>query len=297
LINSRFFDEARIRKRLFGGKMSTPTFEENDGQKFCVICGTSPASHINVGSAASFVIWWNKKVHSDFFCARCAEAIYLSHQKRSGRGGWFGPISFVYTVFSLIRNRIAIAAHRKQIPVVVHEGELYRRPAAKIRRDVPTVIITLLVIGTIAGAIITGMVSSANGSTYTDDTSAADSENMSLWTDINSGDCILALPSGNQAAGLETTDCTSVHSYQIFAKPNSGLDAWSRAALISEAESLCANASSRIDSDATASLSPEPDFPYFFPTKDSWDSGARDIECLIGNPSYQLTESLLITKK
>ena len=252
-------------------------------------CGKAPASFITVGSAGSFVIWWTKKKHSNFYCGICAESVYLEHQKRSGRQGWFGPISFVYTVFSLLRNRIAIASHRREVPLVEHEGQLFQRPKAKIRRDLPTVLIAGVVLLLVTAIIVNWQVTSArNASAIVDDATAT-----SPWSSLDAGDCIVDLEDLESTTSLMWTDCSNAHKYQIFAVGKSQLSAWSEARLGNEADEICSSSTDKIDREYLSTLTQEPEVIYYYPTEVSWAEGDRGLACVLGNDKYKLVRSVL----
>lgn len=150
-------------------------------------------------------------------CPICAEGAYLQSQKTAGKFGWWGPISFVYTLFSIFRNKASIRAHRKNLPWVVLEGELFPRPLLKARKDAPTRIVSGLVlfalVATPSWAWWQGRYRDFDGKVF-----------RSFETDLHEGrvgDCVATSVSemqdydnGNWTVTL--IPCSEPHNYQIY---------------------------------------------------------------------------------
>jgi len=190
-------------------------FDEPNRFLACAVCGNFPAHSLKASSSASFVLFWRRRYINEVLCPICAEYAYIENQKRSGRFGWWGPISFIYTLYSLIRNKVQISGHRKQVPLIFIDGEPHRRPIVQIRRDFPTVAVTLVVFLTLAAVPAWNW--------YSNQYRNADGEvtkvYIASWEEVRAGDCVGITPSQiqkeKQPETVELLPCSMPHHYQV----------------------------------------------------------------------------------
>ena len=180
----------------------------------CAVCGNFPAHRLKASSSASFVLFWRRRYINEVLCPMCAEYAYIENQKRSGRFGWWGPVSFIYTLFSLIRNKVQISGHRKQVPLIFIDGEPHRRPIVQIRRDFPTVAVTLLVFLALVAVPTWNWYSSQ----YRNADGNVTEVYFASWEEVRAGDCVGFTPSQMQKESIpepvELLPCSMPHHYQ-----------------------------------------------------------------------------------
>jgi hypothetical protein len=264
--------------------------ENIENNKSCLVCGNPASAYLRISSSASRVIWWNKQLFRGNACAICAEQIYLHNQKRNGRQGWWGPISFLYTIYALIRNRFAIQTHRKLLPTIEHEGVTYARPEFKITRDVPTIALTLLAL-----SVVVGIVLSVNESVrpITRDNFGQVTEVKFVSMDeLRLGDCVTAAPE-ELTSQLEVTACADEHRWQVFGIGSSTLVSYDDSGSARDADEVCGSFAARVNMDKLEQQQFEMEAMHYSPTALSWSKGDRRVVCLIGSGSQLFTGDLL----
>jgi hypothetical protein len=267
----------------------------------CAICGATPAAYLVASSAAARFLWWNRQYFAQPACAICAEQIYIAAQKRNGRQGWWGLISFFYTAFSLVRNKLSIEAHRKSIPYVVHEGEVYSRPKLQIRTDTPTVIATIGFVLLIAYIAVYSV--EASKPVPRNSQGQVTAQAQADWKELKLGDCVTTAGQGSDIKSLEVTACKTDHSWQVFGMGtltgnefgigNPADNVFNEKAISKEAKRICDKATKAIDSKLTSQLNVDLSTLTYLPTEASWTNGDYGVTCLVGNEGYNFGYSFL----
>ena len=155
-------------------------------------------------------------------------------------------------------------------------------------------VIRSIVIGVAGTGLAASMAASLGGfdnTTRDDDGQITDSGKISVFN-VQIGDCL----KDGDLANLETqgtvtesvgVPCTEPHKYEVFGeKVVSDLEAFSRVAVISEAEEFCLSAfQSYIGIAYKDSLF---EFTYLFPSANTWSNGDKEITCLVESGSNQM---------
>ena len=257
----------------------------------CAICGATPAAYLAASSAAARFLWWNRQLFAQPACAICAEQIYLAAQKRNGRQGWWGIVSFFYTVFSAIRNKLSIEAHRKSIPYIAHEGELYSRPKLHIRNDTPTVIASIGFVLLMAFLIIYS--AEASKPIPRNSQGQVTAKAQADWTELKLGDCVTTAGEGGNIASLEVTPCSRAHSWQVYGVGETTGTTFNSKAVSAEAKKICQAAQDAIDTEITDAQKVDLHALDYLPTEASWANGDRGVTCLVGNSDFNFSTSFL----
>jgi hypothetical protein len=257
----------------------------------CSICGDSPAAYLVVSSAAARFLWWNRQVFQQPVCAMCAERIYLEVQKRNGRQGWWGFISFFYAAFSAVRNKLSIEAHRKSIPLIVYEGHVYPRPKLHIRSDAGTVIASIGFVLLIA--FIAFYSEQASKPIPRNSQGQVTAPALGAVSELKVGDCLPTAGEGNTVSSLDLTPCTNDHSWQVFGIGKLTGRNYSHKAVSDNASAICNKAIERIDRTITDQLNVKLNTLTLQPTESSWQDGERLVSCLVGSESYKFANSFL----
>ena len=257
----------------------------------CSICGDSPAAYLVVSSAAARFLWWNRQVFQQPVCAMCAERIYLEVQKRNGRQGWWGVISFFYAAFSAVRNKLSIEAHRKSIPYVVHEGEVYSRPKLHIRNDVPTVLASIGFVALMAYIAIYSV--EASKPVPRNSQGQVTAQAQADWKELKLGDCVTKAGQGSDIKSLEVAPCSAAHSWQVYGVGHIPDATFSQKTVSAEAKKICDDAQESINHNITDELKVDLKLVDYLPTEASWTNGDRGVNCLVGNSDFQFSSSFL----
>lgn len=267
----------------------------------CAICGASPAAYLTVSSASSRIIWWTKRIFDQPACAVCAEHIYLTAQKRNGRQGWWGVISFFYAAFSAIRNKISIESHRKSIPFIDFEGEQFPRPKLHIRSDKATVLASIGFLALLVYIVVYSM--QASTTVPRNSRGQVTAQAQADWSELKLGDCVTSASKGSEVVSLEVTSCTANHSWQVFKVAtltgnefgigNPAENTFNKEAISKEARRICENATTAIDTKITNQLDVELSPISYLPSEASWSNGDYGVTCLYGNESYNFVSSFL----
>lgn len=257
----------------------------------CAICGATPAAYLAASSAAARFLWWNRRLFAQPACAICAEQIYLESQKRNGRQGWWGIISFFYAVFSAIRNKLSIEAHRKSIPGIAHEGKIYSRPKLHIRNDAPTVIASIGFLVLVASLAIYSI--EATKPIPRNSQGQVTAQADAAWTEVKVGDCVNNATVGTSVTSLGVIPCSTEHSWQIYAIKNSAETQYNDKSIATEAALFCKNSQNVIDLSIIENLNVDLSTLSYRPTESSWNNDDRGITCLVGNKDSSFTYTLL----
>ena len=217
--------------------------------------------------------------------------MYLVSQKRNGRQGLWGIIPFFYAIYSVIRNRASIAAHRGAIPFIVFEGNVYPRPKLHIRKDAPTLLAVFGFALLITSVIIYNVQN--NQPIPRDTRGQVTSQTQAGWGDIVKGDCVMQAKPGKSVMSLDITNCARPHSWQVYAVSHLRLNAFSKKDISREAKHICNTSESSIDRNITDKLNADLSVIAYEPTATSWNNGNREITCLVGGNGLKLTSSVV----
>ena len=143
------------------------------------------------------------------------------------------------------------------------------------------------IIGAIALlVVIIGGISRCVASPERGDTGEVVGAGTEVVTDIRYGDCVtdVASDASSMVSGdIPVVPCTEPHVYEVFAVTNSSAASFNQDTIGAEADSYCREAFANyvgVDID-NSSLT----FFNLVPTSGSWDSGDREITCLVANQS------------
>jgi hypothetical protein len=255
----------------------------------CELCGIKPARFIKLREITSIVLIWKQKTTSGVLCPVCAEAAYQRVTRKTGRLGWWGPLPFLATAFTLFTNSRAIKNHRAWLPHYKDaDGRLANRPKYKLTHDNLTLALSVLAIGAFtligmnqfAGTRI-GTISLATGNDST--------SHFVDWQSVSIGDCL-------QSTGgltVELSKCDAAHHWQVFAQGDSQSVSYDVAAISAEGDKLCGDATTNLDIAAINKINPAPVESVYYPSSPSWDQGDRTITCLIGSQDSTVDTTLI----
>ncbi|MCX6403674.1 MAG: hypothetical protein NT032_07215 [Actinobacteria bacterium] len=133
----------------------------------CQSCGNAQAEQIKIRKVTSFIIWFNTSTWNYPTCAMCAEGLYFEFQSTTLKAGWWGPLSFVFTIFNVPANYNAIQNHRSKLGTVEIEGDSYPRPHLAALKDGGVRIVLLIVAGILFFAFNAANSSPSSSNSYT----------------------------------------------------------------------------------------------------------------------------------
>ncbi|MFC3998500.1 septum formation family protein [Nocardiopsis sediminis] len=108
--------------------------------------------------------------------------------------------------------------------------------------------------------------------------------------DLSVGDCVNDSTTTGEVTEIPTIDCAEPHDSEVYHEIQSTATTFDQASIDSEAESGCQAAFESfagIDYGSSVLY-----FSWYAPTQESWDSGDREIDCLIYEPDVQTTGTL-----
>ena len=216
--------------------------------------------------------------------------MYIQMQKTNLRAGWWGLISPIYTVFSLIRNRIEISKHRRALPLIVLEEGVFQRPFLKVPKSVyivPLAIIVCLSAGLWAPKL-------ANFG-YRNDRGEVIRNHTATKLEIQVGDCFLIdwTDYDNQetykgeklSSSYTLVPCSDPHPLQVYALGKFKTYPWNESKMEEEVNQYCLSDTnlSKINSVWLANLNAD-DFEWFGPpNKEQYDLDKTYL-CVIDKP-------------
>ncbi|MFC4562763.1 septum formation family protein [Nocardiopsis mangrovi] len=114
-------------------------------------------------------------------------------------------------------------------------------------------------------------------------------ENTDIF-DLSVGDCVNDGASTGEVTEIPTISCAEPHDSEVYHEIQSTASSFDQTAIDTEAEEGCQAAfESFVGIDYGSSVLY---FSWYAPTQQSWDSGDREIDCLIYEPDVQTTGTL-----